>query len=50
MMKQQIVPVTRIDAAEWEQVLSEWRDKEILRNNKRIFDEVISKLDDWHAS
>ncbi|MCM3341854.1 SMI1/KNR4 family protein [Paenibacillus sp. MER TA 81-3] len=50
MMKQQIVPVTRIDVAEWEQVLSEWRDKEILRNNKRIFDEVISKLDDWHAS
>ncbi|WP_232276127.1 SMI1/KNR4 family protein [Paenibacillus sp. 481] len=50
MMQQQIVPVTPVDVAQWKQVLSEWRDKEILRNNKRIFEQAISGLSGWYAS
>ncbi|MCR8842353.1 SMI1/KNR4 family protein [Paenibacillus sp. SC116] len=50
MMKQQTVPTTLVHVQQWEQLLSYWRDKEILRNNKRVFDEAISGLCSWNAS
>lgn len=49
MMEKQILPTTPVDITLWERVLSEMRDKEVLKKHKRTFDQVIMGLSSWYS-
>ncbi|MFY0518962.1 SMI1/KNR4 family protein [Lysinibacillus sphaericus] len=47
MMHRQISPTTRVDKEKWRQLLTAWKENELLRKNKQLFDQALNALNSW---